>query len=276
MSEENIKTIVKENYGKIAAGVKSSCCEPSVSSCGTKTAAESVSAAIGYTQDEMQSVPEGANLGLGCGNPTALAELKEGETVLDLGSGAGFDCFLAAQKVGTTGKIIGIDMTPEMIAKAIRNALNGNYSNVEFHLGEIEHLPLPDASVDAVISNCVINLSPDKESVFKEVHRVLKSGGRMMISDIVLTQPLPDSVMKSVEAYTGCVAGAMLKDDYLALIRSAGFSDVSIVDETVFSLDWILSDPSAQTLIQGLNFSGDELSRIASTVYSIKVKALKT
>lgn len=276
MSEENIKTIVKENYGKIAAGVKSSCCEPSVSSCGTKTAAESVSAAIGYTQDEMQSVPEGANLGLGCGNPTALAELKEGETVLDLGSGAGFDCFLAAQKVGTTGKIIGIDMTPEMIAKAIRNALNGNYSNVEFHLGEIEHLPLPDASVDAVISNCVINLSPDKESVFKEVHRVLKSGGRMMISDIVLTQPLPEAMQKSVEAYTGCVAGAMVKDDYLALIRSAGFSDVSIVDETVFSLDWILSDPSAQTLIQGLNFSGDELSRIASTVYSIKVKALKT
>lgn len=276
MSEENIKTIVKENYGKIAAGTKSSCCESSVSSCGTKNTAETISANIGYTRDEMQSVPEGANLGLGCGNPTALAELKEGETVLDLGSGAGFDCFLAAQKVGAEGKVIGVDMTPQMIEKARENARKGGYKNVEFRPGEIEHLPLPDASIDVVISNCVINLSPDKESVFKEVYRVLKPGGRMTISDIVLTQSLPDAVMKSVEAYTGCVAGAMVKNDYLSLIRSAGFSDVSIMDETVFSLDWILSDPTAQSLIQGLHLSGDELSRIASTVHSIKVRALKT
>ncbi len=275
MSDEKIKTIVKENYGKIAAGTKSSCCEPSVSLCGTKTLAETVSANIGYSRDEMQSVPEGANLGLGCGNPTALAELKEGETVLDLGSGAGFDCFLVSQKVGVAGKVIGVDMTPQMIAKARENAKRGNYKNVEFLHGEIEHLPLPDASVDAVISNCVINLSPDKSRVFKEAYRVLKHGGRMMISDIVLTQPLPEAVMKSVEAYTGCVAGAMVKDDYLALIRNAGFSEVSVVDETIFSLDWILSDPTAQTLIQGLKLGDDEILHIASTVRSIKVRAKK-
>lgn len=275
MSGDKIKTIVKENYGKIAAGAKSSCCEPSVSSCGTKTLAETVSANIGYTKDEMQSVPEGANLGLGCGNPTALAELKEGETVLDLGSGAGFDCFLAAQKVGEKSKVIGVDMTPQMIEKARENAKKGNYKNVEFHLGDIEHLPLPDASVDAVISNCVINLSPDKKKVFQEAYRVLKYGGRMMISDIVLTKPLPEAVQKSVEAYTGCIAGAMLKHDYLAMIQSAGFSNVSIMDESIFSLDCIISDPTAKALVQELHLSDSELNDISRSIVSMKVKGVK-
>lgn len=275
MSGDKIKAVVKENYGKIAAGAKNSCCEPSVTCCETKTIAEKVSAAIGYTQDEMQSVPEDANLGLGCGNPTALAELKEGETVLDLGSGAGFDCFLAAQKVGAKGKVIGIDMTPQMIEKARENAKKGNYGNVEFHLGEIERLPLADNSVDAVISNCVINLSPDKESVFKEIHRVLKHGGRMMISDIALTKPLPEAVQKSVEAYTGCIAGAMLKNDYLTLIQNAGFSNVSIMGESIFSLDCILSDPTAQALVKELNLADLELHDISRSIVSVKVKGVK-
>lgn len=275
MSEKNIKTIVKENYGKIAAGTKSSCCESSVSSCGTKNTAETISANIGYTRDEIQSVPEGANLGLGCGNPTAHAELKEGETVLDLGSGAGLDCFLAAQKVGANGKVIGVDMTPEMVEKARGNARNAGVHNVEFHLGEIEALPLPAQSVDTVISNCVINLSPDKRKVFQEAFRVLKPGGRMFISDIVLLKSLPDAVMQSAAAYTGCLTGAMVKNEYLQTIRDAGFQDVNVLEDAAFSLDWMLKDPTAQAIIRSLNLTPADLQDIASTVRSIKVRAYK-
>jgi len=198
---------------------------------------QTVSKAIGYTDEELASAPEGANLGLGCGNPTALASLVEGETVLDLGSGAGFDCFLAAQKVGDTGKVIGVDMTPEMIEKARKNAQMSNCANVEFRLGEIENLPVADNSVDVIISNCVINLSPDKERVFRDAFRVLKPGGRLMVSDIVLLKALPDFIRESVAAYVGCIAGAMLKDDYLAAIGKAGFQDVKILEETVFPVD---------------------------------------
>ena len=192
---------------------------------------------IGYTDDELETVPEGANLGLGCGNPVALASLREEETVLDLGSGAGFDCFLAANKVGKTGKVIGVDMTPEMLEKARENAKKGGYSNVEFRLGEIENLPVADNSVDVMISNCVINLSPDKRRVFAEAYRVLRPNGRLMVSDIVLLKELPAFVMNSLEAYVSCVSGAMIREEYLRTIENAGFKEVKIVDETIFPID---------------------------------------
>jgi ubiquinone/menaquinone biosynthesis C-methylase UbiE len=187
--------------------------------------------AIGYGEGQLGAIPEGANLGLGCGNPTALASLKEGEAVLDLGSGGGIDCFLASNAVGPEGRVIGVDMTPEMISRARENARRGSYGNVDFRLGEIENLPVGDNSVDAVISNCVINLSPDKGRVFAEAYRALKPGGRVMVSDIVLTRELPEEIMNSVAAYAGCVAGASKKAEYLAKVKAAGFEDVEIVSE---------------------------------------------
>ena len=187
--------------------------------------------AVGYSAEELQAIPEEARMGLGCGNPTALASMKEGEVVLDLGAGGGIDCFLAAVAVGETGRVIGVDMTPEMLHRARENARNGGYDKVEFRLGEIENLPLADSTVDAVISNCVVNLSPDKARVFKEAYRVLKPGGRVMVSDIVLTRELPEDIRNSLAAYAGCVAGASLKEDYLATIAKAGFENVEIVSE---------------------------------------------
>ena len=235
MKKSKIKKKVREGYAKIAKKERS-CCAPT-SPCGGADLAQTVSKNIGYTDEELGSVPEGANLGLGCGNPVALASLAEGETVLDLGSGAGFDCFLAANKVGKVGKVIGVDMTPEMIEKARENAQKGNYRNVEFRLGEIENIPAADNSVDAVISNCVINLSPDKGRVFQETFRVLKPGGRLMVSDIVLLKELPDFIKSSIAAYVGCVSGALMKDDYLGAIRKAGFQEVKIIDEAAFPID---------------------------------------
>lgn len=235
MKDDEIKQAVRERYAQIAAE-ESSCCAPSNTCCGTTDQATDISKKIGYRDEELDSVPEGANLGLGCGNPTALASLKEGETVLDLGSGAGFDCFLASNMVGQKGKVIGIDMTSEMIDKARENARKSGYLNVEFRLGEIENLPVADNSVDAIISNCVINLSPDKGRVFKEAYRALKPGGRVMVSDIVLLQELPESIKSSVEAYVGCVAGASRKEDYLATVAAAGFQEVETVSEVSFGM----------------------------------------
>jgi SAM-dependent methyltransferase len=230
---------------------------------------------MGYTEEELKAVPEGANLGLGCGNPVALASLKEGETVLDLGSGAGFDCFLASGRVGHEGKIIGVDMTPEMVEKARENARMGNYANVEFRLGEIENLPVRDHSVDAVISNCVINLSPDKKRVFVETFRVLKPGGRLMISDIVLLRELPDFIKNSIQAYVGCVSGAMLKDEYLKAIREAGFRDVRIIEETAFPAELMVNDPTAKEIIAKFEMKPERVEEVASSVVSIKVHGVK-
>jgi ubiquinone/menaquinone biosynthesis C-methylase UbiE len=230
---------------------------------------------IGYSEEEMSAVPEGANLGLGCGNPTALASLKEGERVLDLGSGAGFDCFLAAKKVGRTGKVIGVDMTLEMLDKARANAKNGKYTNVQFRLGEIENLPVADKSVDVIISNCVINLAPNKKRVFEEAFRVLAPNGRLMVSDIVLLKPLPESVQKSVEAYTGCIAGAEIKDKYLELMRQAGFTEVKILDEKVYPLEYIISEDMFKEALDRLNMTEEELKETASSVVSVKVSAVK-
>ena len=274
MKETEIKRMVREGYAKRAQS-KSSCCAPAKSCCCGGSTTRSISRAIGYTEEEMDAVPDGANLGLGCGNPIALASLAEGETVLDLGSGAGFDCFLAANKVGESGKVIGVDMTPEMLEKARENAEKGGYRNVEFRLGEIESLPAADNSVDVIISNCVINLSPDKKQVFGEAFRVLKPGGRLMVSDIVLLKELPDFIRKSVAAYVGCVSGALMKNDYLNTIAEAGFEGVQVLDETVFPIDCVPDDPTAQVVINKLDLSEGEIEDTASSVASIKVRAVK-
>jgi arsenite methyltransferase len=215
MNADNIRKAVRDKYASVVIN-RTSCCGPSSSCCGPTAGA---SAAIGYSAEDLKNIPDDADLGLGCGNPVALASLTVGETVVDLGSGAGIDCFLAAKKVGERGRVIGVDMTPEMLERARENARKSGLANVEFRLGEIENLPVADATVDVVISNCVINLSPDKERVFREVHRVLKPGGRMMVSDIVLERELPEEIARSVAAYTGCIAGASLKSDYLGMRR---------------------------------------------------------
>jgi SAM-dependent methyltransferase len=273
MKETEIKKVVRERYAD-AAMQRGSCCAPASSCCGGNLA-EVASKAIGYSDEELGSVPEGANLGLGCGNPIALASLVEGETVLDLGSGAGFDCFLAANKVGRSGKVIGVDMTPEMLEKARKNAENGGYENIEFRLGEIENLPVADNSVDAIISNCVINLSPDKPGVFAEAFRVLKPGGRLMVSDIVLEKELPEFITRSISAYVGCIAGAMLKDEYLGAIKEAGFDGVEVMDEAVFPIDGLINDPTAKIIINKLNLSEEAIRDTASTVLSVKVQGVK-
>jgi SAM-dependent methyltransferase len=224
------------------------------SCCGNTDLAQDISKNIGYTEEELESVPEGANLGLGCGNPVALASLQEGETVLDLGSGAGFDCFLAAEKVGENGRVIGVDMTPEMIEKARENATRGD---------------------DVVISNCVINLSPDKRKVFTDTFRVLKPGGRLMISDIVLLKELPDFVKNSIEAYVGCISGAIMRDEYMETIRAAGFQEVRIIDETHFRIEFMANDPTAEALIENLGLPLEEVNKVADSIVSIKVHAVK-
>jgi arsenite methyltransferase len=277
MKETEIKKTVREKYGAIAkqSGISCGCTPTATSCCGSTTGVSNISKSIGYSDKDLNSVPEGANLGLGCGNPVALASLKEGETVLDLGSGAGFDCFLASEKVGATGKIIGVDMTPDMLDKARENCKKGGYNNVEFRLGEIENLPVADNSIDIIISNCVINLAPDKKRVFGESFRVLKPGGRVMVSDIVLLKELPGFIKSSIDAYVGCVAGASLKVDYLAAIKNAGFRNVKVNEETVFPIDGMLNDPLAQDIIKGLNLSGENLAELAKSVVSMKVSAIK-
>jgi SAM-dependent methyltransferase len=230
---------------------------------------------IGYSKEEMSQVPEGANLGLGCGNPVALASLREGQMVLDLGSGAGFDCFLAAKEVGETGRVIGVDMTPEMVKKAGENAKKGGYRNVEFRLGDIEHLPVIDESVDVILSNCVINLSPEKPKVFAEAFRVLKPGGTLTLSDVVLLRPLPPVLASSAAAYLGCVAGASLKSDYLDMLSAAGFADVRVVGESPFYLGEAAADPIVKTIIEEAKLTPDKVQEIGKSIVSIKVVATK-
>jgi arsenite methyltransferase len=229
-SEKTIKDEIRNNYGSIAR-FGGSCCGPAASSCECSPASDA-SKKVGYSDEDLSAAPEGANLGLGCGNPVAIASLRKGETVLDLGSGGGFDAFLAAKKVGSTGRVIGVDMTPEMIQRATANARAGGYNNVEFRLGDIEKLPVDDRSVDVIISNCVINLAADKDKVFAEAFRVLKPGGRLMVSDTVMTKPVPEAMRKSVAAYVGCVSGALMKDEYLSKLRAAGFAKAEIVQDS--------------------------------------------
>jgi len=273
MDEIEIKEKIRERYAK-AVLERTSCCGPQSSCCGSASF-QAMSELMGYTEEELSQVPEGANLGLGCGNPVALASLKEGETVMDLGCGAGFDCFLAARKVGPKGRVIGVDMTPEMIQKARENAKVGGFSNVEFRLGEIEHLPAPDNSVDVIISNCVINLVPDKAQVFREAFRVLKPGGRALISDIVLNGELPDSIKNSVAAYVGCVAGAVEEEQYLEAMRQAGFQEIKVLEKTSFPTDHLLQDPTIIAMVESLKVAEDQISEAAKAVWSIRVEAFK-
>lgn len=253
---QDIKKMVRDGYAK-AVTQRSGCC--SGSCCSGTSQAKDISRKIGYSEEDIHNVPEGANLGFGCGNPVAIASLKEGDVVLDLGSGAGFDAFLAARKVGQTGRVIGVDMTPEMLEKARVNAQKGGFTNVEFRQGEIEKLLVEDSSIDVIISNCVINLSPDKKAVFREAFRVLKPGARLMVSDLVLVQDLPKAVRESVEAYVGCLAGAIKKDEYLDFVKAAGFEDIHVVGESPYPVDAMF----------------DGLQDAAKAVVSIKVSAVK-
>lgn len=237
MENEKVKEHVKKRYGQIA---KTSCFSCSTSCCSTSSygpPSQYLAWKIGYSPNDIESVPEDSILGLGCGNPVALANLKEGETVLDLGSGAGIDVFLAAQKVGPKGKVIGVDMTQEMVERAKTIATKHGYKNVEFRLGEIEALPLEGETADIIISNCVINLAPDKLKVFKEAYRVMKPGGRLMVSDLVTEGELPEAVKKSFEAWAECIAGALEKSDYIDKIEKAGFKNVKIVSQKPYTID---------------------------------------
>ncbi len=253
VKNDELRNLVRENYGKVAeaGGSGNNCeCSPAATSCcSTDTdtdskvegSAETTSVVLGYSQEEVTSVPEGANMGLGCGNPQAIASLQAGETVLDLGSGGGFDCFLAARAVGKQGRVIGVDMTPEMIGKAEKNAVKTGFGNVEFRLGEIENLPVADGQVDVIISNCVINLSPEKRKVFNEAFRVLKPGGRLAISDIVATAELPKRVKQNMALFTGCMAGASTIDALESVLGETGFAEIRIKpkDESKeFIRDW--------------------------------------
>jgi len=258
----DVRAVVREKYGAVASGEKEGC------GCGTgccsgPESAEEVLAKIGYTAEQAAAIPEGANLGLGCGNPIAHAELEAGETVLDLGSGAGIDRFLAAREVGPTGRVIGVDMTPTMLERARSLAKKLGTTNVEFRMGEIEHLPVADASVDVIISNCVVNLSPEKPQVFREALRVLRPGGRLVVSDLVLTRELTPELRRNAELYAGCVAGASLEGEYLRLLREAGFQDVRVLERTGY-------DVGADTYPEG-----SPEREAFSAVVSIKVRATR-
>lgn len=228
--KEKVKEFIRKKYADIALKDSQGCgCGSDAGCCGgTLINLEKVSLDLGYSKDELGKVPPGANMGLGCGNPIAVAGLKEGETVLDLGSGGGFDCFLAREQVGETGYVIGVDMTPEMVKMARKNAEKSGYKNVEFRLGEIEHLPIADASVDVIISNCVINLSPEKEKVFREMYRVLKPGGRLSISDIVATAKLPDNIKQDLAMIAACIGGAEFVEDIKKMLADAGFINIRL------------------------------------------------
>ena len=250
MKDQDIKAVIQDRYGKIARGEQTFCCP----TCGPTTTDQCL--AVGYTAADLAMVPEMAILGVGCGNPTALADLKTGETVLDLGSGAGIDVFLAANKVGNGGKVIGVDMTEDMVARGRQLAHEHGFGNVEFRQGDIEHLPVDSATVDVIISNCVINLTPDKLASFKEIHRVLKPGGRILIADLVTAGELPPDVQASAAAWADCLAGAMAKQAYLETIRSAGFAEVAVVSESPYETP-------------GMD------ARLLGQIISVKVRAVK-
>ncbi|MDY0169770.1 MAG: arsenite methyltransferase [Thermoguttaceae bacterium] len=269
----DVRGIVREAYGTIARQ-GGSCCE--LLSCCGSSSPRSIATTIGYTNEELAELPEGANMGLSCGNPTALASLRPGEVVLDLGSGGGFDVFIAASKVGPSGRAIGVDMTPDMLDRARRNAeafrASAGLDNVEFRLGEIEYLPVADASVDVVLSNCVINLSQDKPQVWREIARVLKPGGRVSISDLALLQPLPDAVRQSVEVLVGCIAGAVLVEETQAMVRTAGLVDAVFEAKSDYidqMTEW--SDPLYREIIAKLPPG----TRPADFVTSLNITARK-
>ena len=273
MKEKEIKRAVKEGYARIAKQATSY--YSSQEGTGYFDNLEQICKRIGYSEEDISAAPPESNLGLGCGNPVALAAIKEGETVLDMGSGAGFDCFLASSLVGASGQVIGVDITSEMVDKARANARKGGYENIDFRQGDLENMPVADSYVDVVISNCVINLVPNKRLVFKEAFRVLKPGGRLAISDVVLTRELPDFVKNSTKAYIGCLAGAIMKQEYLEIIANVGFSDISVAAESSFPVQSLLCESRGSAAIEMPQFSPEQQKEIAESVLSIKVNARK-
>ncbi len=289
---DDIRAAVRERYGATARAQQGccgdsqaagkaggSCCgdaraEGSGGSCCGGTSVDEHSAGLGYSQEQLASLPEGANLGLGCGNPTAIAALREGETVVDLGSGGGIDCFLAARRVGPGGRAIGVDMTPDMLDRARAAARKSGLPNVEFRLGEIEHLPLADSIADVVISNCVINLSPDKPQVFREAFRVLKRGGRVAVSDIVLLADLPEALRTDLALYAGCISGALRKEQYLSAMRDAGFADVRVVSERAAG-DLVVDPADLERLQKASGLPAERLRKLGEQVVSVHVEAVK-
>lgn len=253
-NKENVKREVRSAYGNVAeANNQNKSCGNSRSCCGVSAKPdEAYSKELGYTLEELNSVPEGCNMGLGCGNPQGIASLKTGEVVLDLGAGGGFDVFLAAKKVGSTGKVYGVDMTPEMISKARMNAVSSGYNNVEFLLGEIEHLPLPNNSIDVIISNCVVNLSTNKTQVFHESFRVLKVGGRLAISDMIAYKPLPQEMINNKELYCNCISGAVTINELKNILSNAGFTNIVIEPQEnsrMFIKDWVPGSDSENYVV---------------------------
>ena len=272
-----IQDNVKKGYAEIVKRTTKKSFLPKLfQCCDRKEPANDIGKKIGYSNEELSNVPDDANLGIGCGNPTALASIKKGETILDLGSGAGFDCFLASRETGETGRVIGVDITPEMVSQAKKNSEKGGYKNVEFKLGEIENLPIEDDSIDLIISNCVINLSNQKERVFTEAFRVAKPNGRIMISDIILLNDLPDYVKNSVEGHIACLAGAVGKGDYINAIANAGFTEIQINKESPFPIELMLNDPIAEKIVKENNLTEKEIKAIANSIASVSISARKS
>ncbi|NTU57349.1 MAG: arsenite methyltransferase [Chlorobiaceae bacterium] len=274
MDERRVRDMVKERYASIVAqsgpsgpSQKSSCLDPRF--------IHSAGRLAGYSGQELKRIPDGSNLGLGCGNPVAFGAIREGDRVLDLGSGAGMDSFLAADIVGEKGLVIGVDMTPGMIDRARMNAMKGGFRNVEFRLGEIENLPVENSIIDVVISNCVINLSTDKPKVFQEAWRVMKPGGTLMVSDMVLLEELPGYLERSVEAYVRCISGAIRKEEYLEAVQQAGFDELSILGESHFPAELIAEHSLMKEIVNKMRIPMSELQRIGSTVVSLKISAKK-
>lgn len=262
MDSKSVLKVVRDKYGAIARQQNGCGC-----GCACDSGAGDYAKSLGYSEDELNNIPDEANLALSCGNPTAIANLNEGEVVLDLGSGAGFDCFLAASKVGASGSVIGVDMTPEMLEKARAIAVRENFGNVEFRLGEIENLPVADNTVDVIISNCVINLSANKERVFREIHRVLKSGGRVAISDVALLKDLPKETRSSIEAYVGCIAGAVHLEDYKQLVDSVGLKNIQITASgNSFAAHPDSGDPRVGKILESLT-AGLAITDYVASVY---------
>jgi ubiquinone/menaquinone biosynthesis C-methylase UbiE len=278
-ASDDVKRAVRDRYARVATE-STGCCEPSCcggegsadTSAGAATA-ESVSRSIGYSEEELAALPEDAVLGLGCGNPTAVAGLEAGQTVLDLGSGAGIDCFLASKQVGPEGRVIGVDMTPEMVERARRNAREGGYDNVDFRLGEIEAIPVADASVDVIISNCVLNLSAEKGRVLAEAFRVLRPGGRLVVSDMVSDEPVPAVLEGNLDAVAACLP--TFRARYVQEFRDAGFEDVRITSETPYPMSYIMEDPGVQTQIAERPETEEALRSFASSIAGAHFEARK-
>lgn len=273
MKEKEIKRAVREGYARIAKQATSYYASRSCGGCADIS--EEICKKLGYSEEEIQAAPPESNLGLGCGNPVALASLNEGEIVLDMGAGAGFDCFLASARVGSSGKIIGVDITSEMVDKARANARKGGYSNIDFRQGDLENMPVADNYVDVVISNCVINLVPNKKMVFKEAFRVLKPGGRLVVSDVVLQKELPEFVKRSTEAYIGCLAGAIMKEEYLEIIKKVGFQEVKVVAESSFPIESLICEKAGSSIIDMPKISAEQQRDVSDSILSIKVSAVK-